>query len=542
MSLVPINSAVLPGIDAVLWRGPVNRLSNGVAYGDVPFFSFVDLGDRVVINGVMYSPDLTQCFGAFSDPDGCMMVLAARKAAMSTYAKGASDSVDGVRYSIAKRAPRAKMYGFFDNGQRFFPGTWFRDEGSGSASGETAGTATFSAFSYNADGVKYISRGTNYANKGDSVVRHLGEIFVLAGNGSSQACDFYSQADGSFIRRVLGTSNNWNASWHPTGHFLKCSDGVVFMSTLTTAAHHVGLQGFTKTTQYWVQRPAAVSETTVIRPMVVPDSDTSFYTLQLGPSATNRYISRIVCPSATLAGLTETKTSADVSAFGFTIPATMPSAAGEAWDRHVTLEILTVNGTRYLVAFLHSMSMVGTNYNESQVVCWRIEADPNQLTFMFTKQMERCHGVLCSSNRVYMMTQNGVVQREFVGTDLLDVETFAVGNMINALILTEQDTVLAIDNRFGKIHNLSLGQSAIVNTRFRQGSVVLGQAATVDLLLDVTDGAGQRLARDVDLTIRGAVFADDTTTKRVSSLTTGTLAVPVKITSAGSVAVTPKLV
>lgn len=538
MSLVPVTSVPIPFCGVGTTRSDFDTVMRvGSLWYDVVPLSFVDIGSAVVINGISFTPDLTQCLGPYADPEGYLAQFMPLKAATAFFREPVGDnSYRGQHMRLARfNQPRQA---FLDNGQRLMPVVHQRSE---EGYGDTATNIRNRAVVFDKNAAQGRSRANRTSRLSFGALRHLGEIFVLTSNEANNqpALERYSATDGTFLGFVDGTQGALGANWWwPNGPVLVCPDGVVTAMTSVTQSYTL-YNGFTKTTLHRKDVPLKVNQDSSVRNIFIKDGDSSMYVLVLYPATNNRYISRVTVGSATLSDFVETTTTADMAPFAdWAIPSASTGEPG--YGRFMTGEIVTVAGERYLVLVSHSGSMYDTRYDKTQVVAYKIGADKNQLTLVMSKTYGRTHGVLFNGSKLYFMTSSGVWLKEFIGTDLLDTETFEIP-VSCYLILTEQGTVLAYSPTVSRMYNLSLGQSSIVNVRFAKGSVVYGQETSADLLVDVTDGAGARQAKSVALTISGGTFDGGATDLTVNTLTTGTLTVPVTITAPGAVTVTPRL-
>jgi hypothetical protein len=134
---------------------------------------------------------------------------------------------------------------------------------------------------------------------------------------------------------------------------------------------------------------------------------------------------------------------------------------------------------------------------------------------------------------------NAATERYVLGSSLAVDPAFVSVDQTGRIWITESNTALNAN-----MHVVSPTIASTITVNFQSTSITYsGTVVNTNLLVSAYNFAGSRTASNVTLQMdtNSATFADGTTSKLVTTLTTGDLSVPIKITGAGYVRVLANL-
>lgn len=517
------------------------------------FFQWLDLGDSVVINGIVYSSDLTTIKDIYRDPKsqvGGMAPYAYATGiagiASASYSSALSPYVDSWRfagkypmYVCPNQSPRLAVFG---NQRGFASGggvTGYDSEGYQPAAPTIAGNnptaldAPMGAF-------------------------RIGDRIIVPGRSTSLYYTVTFDEQGNWLANDTGLSGMGSDTpgyWVATG-IIPCTNGLLLIiSTCTQSTTRAWCPGgmtvngngsvvsatsFTKTVAY----PFASG----IRVGTVPDEIGTGYVIHMGGGDEYRFIEYVTCTDVSVSNnpsaLSVTKVTADYS--GLIDGIAMQSSAVDL-DARITGAIMKQGGTKYLVIVLHPWQLVSAaatkvlDYN--RIVTYKIDNnDPTKLTLVEYRDVQRAAVVMFDedNHRIFCTGNNGSTQLY----EIANGQIFAVDTFPNVdghwLLKTETGNIINVNPYINKAYNLSITSPTVVHARLLSNNPYNGVPTMVQVKVDVTNGTGVGVATNVKLQLVGGTFSNGTDTITVATSVTGSTYVPVTVTS-NRVSVAPTL-
>lgn len=500
--------------------------------------AFIDMGDRVQINGVQFSPDLTSIVGVTNDYVGRSFM---RRAISASIANSSTIDMGWAHGDI--------MHQWHGGTMR----TWvFDDKGNRITHKGTMGSVgyDYQVVKYNpTEFTLHTSQFAGNSMMNFGMYEFSDEIHMVSSDvpiGGSTCVVSRWKKDWTYLGQFsvyggMGTGSSGAPYW--TGGIIPAPDGYLVVNHPIRQNQQSAWIGVNRTTVYSV--PAKYPTTTqsnYTRPAYVVKEPGKFWIVELPHNQAHRAIRYVTTSSVTLADCTSVLCTGDMSPIqNFSYPT--GSGFSTEIDLRITAEKITINSKSYLIVVLSAFLMTaGTYAPQSRLIAYEIDANtPSNLTLVSTLDVNRAFTTLIDGSTIYMGRSGSTDKIVFNGSSFTLVDTFGVTS--DMLFKTEAGFVIGVNSAINEAYNLSSGSQVIVDCTFAAASMALtGSSVTANVSLNVTDGTGVRIVRDVDLYAGGCKFSDGTVTKRVTTSATSTTLVPVTITSPGAVTVVPKLV
>lgn len=525
---------------------------NGVARA----LSVLDVGSSVFINGMQFSPDLSQCYGFKDDVNDLLHPIAAAGQSSDTTTLvtgkvGYNSSGllnDKVAQSIALTNGKILCYGagyvgpiaadvpgyllvvnpatgkvessqlitasagWSQNVVRAFHRLHFVDTGSvilGLLSFDDQANALNNT-NYDREGVLVINRATGAIQSSMGLVAIQNQYGVGAPfvSGADSGAIFFSGGGITTTPYSIGTSAG---------------------STAAAVSKNVGP---TLSTNNMLQANYCLGK-----------AANSFYSLHVG-SGTDKFI------SYTLATVPATNSTSVACTINDITPMTdMGNTAAGLYEstKNAAYEskVVTLNGVNYLIFVTRlTFSSVAGTIAQYGMFAYQIDAvDPTKLTLTAYQKFATAPLLGCfdPNNMIWVYAAGTLTAYTFNGTSFVAGAAISV-NGLTDLVFTQQNTVIGIDKVNRYAYNLTIPTAYVIDCYFQESQLQFDSAAlTAHVVVNVYDGTGARQAKTVQLILQGGTFQAGGTSVSVTTSTSGDTVVPVTITNPGLVAVTPSL-
>jgi hypothetical protein len=524
--------------------------------------SILDMGTKLMINGVVYSPDLTQCFGVINDRNEWAFYNGAVGQSTLPYALIVSrygdyyysSTYDGLRPEIDKSwatltsgkiAAYNKLAKTYDGELTTTPISQL----------VVNNPSTYTAESYNASGtISGVSSLLHYANvvdNGSALI--VANLIAFPSNGNSAIFNSkHDRSSGTFISGSNVQVTTFISKCVADNHIVLLSNGQDFANVYLTDNNAGAITVYHNINNAITSKVLYAGPTTslLFPPSYAKMNSNTFYSMTLCSTVAtspSRMISYCTVADTAAASTTATCTLSDMTPL---VDFGTQTKSGYAINARASSRVVNVNGTNYLVFAVGGVdptNSAAVGLSTYSMFAYQINAtDPTQLTLVaYTKfPTAPSLGYIHTDGSIWTQIGSTVQQYQFTGNSFATGASYTIpSGPITDICFTTAGTIIGIDavNRYA--YNLTVQTANIVDLKFQESSMTYsGSTITAHLVLNVYDGTNARVATNVNLTMTGGTFNNGATTIQVTSSSSGDTILPVTITQPGIVSVVPALV